>query len=148
MAIPVPFHPSSHSASRIMGLPSDPFGLELEPRRLPDDILVVEDNYMIALDLETMLRDLGVASVRTASSVHEGLGFIADRLPDLGLIDVNLGDDKCFEIAERLQALGVPFVFTTGYGDSYAFPAVFAQTRIMTKPYTLEGVRALLGMDA
>jgi DNA-binding NtrC family response regulator len=151
MATPVPIslkpcakaRPSLHSASQIMGVPSDPNGAEAAQRRFPADILIVEDNYIIALDLETMLRDLGVASIRTANSVREAIDLIVAMPPEFGLIDVNLGEDKSFDVAEQLYALGIPFAFTTGYGDSYAFPPHFAEMRIMTKPYTLEALREL-----
>ena len=111
------------------------------PRAVPGDVLIVEDNYIIVLDLEAMLQELGVPSVRSASSVRGALDLIAASLPQLGLIDINLGTDKSFEVAERLSQLGIPFVFTTGYGDRYAFPAHFADARILCKPYTLEALR-------
>ena len=72
MASPAPINvrsrakagPSLCVSSQMMGIPSDPNA----PRRIPADILIVEDNYIIALDLEAMLRDLGaeVSEPRTA----------------------------------------------------------------------------------
>lgn len=113
-------------------------------RPVPQDILVVEDDFIIALDLEDMLRGLGVACVRTANSVPRALALITDNLPQLGLIDVNLGAEKSFAVAERLGELGVPFVFTTGYGDRSTFPDRFAQALIVSKPYTLEALCAAI----
>jgi CheY-like chemotaxis protein len=139
--------PSPHSASQTMGVPNDPGVQAGQPRPVPSDILIVEDNFIIALDLEAMLRDLGVESIRTANSVHAALEIIAAKPPQFGLIDVNLGEEKCFDIAERLRELGIPFVFTTGYGDSYAFPLHFAETRIMSKPYTVEALRDMILSD-
>jgi CheY-like chemotaxis protein len=155
MAIPVSISPrpcakaglSLRSADQTMGTPCEPDGPRAARRGVPADILIVEDNYIIALDLETLLRDLGVVSVRTASSVREAIDLILAMPPDFGLIDVNLGEDKSFEVAERLLELGVPFVFTTGYGDSYAFPMHFVETRIMTKPYTIEALREIFAPD-
>jgi CheY-like chemotaxis protein len=114
------------------------------PRLVPQDILVVEDDFIIALDLEDMLRGLGVGRVRVAVSVPQALEMIAAAAPEFGLIDVNLGNDKSFTVAERLMELGVPFVFTTGYGDKYAFPAGFSDAQIVSKPYTIEALRAAI----
>lgn len=136
---PVPF---LQSASQVMGVPpSDPSVESTGSRPLPNDVLVVEDNYIIALDVVTILQGLGVPSIRSANSVQEARDLIAAKTPDFGLIDVNLGDDKSFEIAERLRELGVPFAFTTGYGDTYPFPKHLADTPIITKPYTIEALR-------
>ncbi|MCC7252398.1 response regulator [Hyphomicrobium sp.] len=111
---------------------------------LPADVLIVEDNYIIALDLEDMLRGLGVARVRTANSVLHALAMIAEGPPECGLIDINLGAEKSFAVAERLRDLGIYFVFTTGYGDKYAFPEHFTDIGIVSKPYTLEAVSAAI----
>jgi CheY-like chemotaxis protein len=124
-----------------MGVSDSPSEPAAAPRPVPRDVLVVEDNYIIALDLENMLRELGVEDVRIASSVLGALELIAARPPQLGLIDVNLGADKSFEVAKCLRELGIPIVFTTGYGDTDAFPEPFSATRIMSKPYTIEALR-------
>ena len=119
---------------------------ELTPR-LPSDVLIVEDNYLIALDTEEMLTELGVASVRTAGSVEAALEMIAERPPEFCLLDVNLGQDKGFEVAERLAALGVRFAFATGYGERGGFPPHFSEAAIVSKPYTLETLRQTIGSN-
>jgi CheY-like chemotaxis protein len=135
--------PFPYSASHVMRIPSDPNAWP----SVPADVLVVEDNYFIALDLEALLLDLGVACVRKAKNVPEALDLIAVRSPEFGLIDVNLGEDKCFDIAERLRALGIPFVFTTGYGDTFMFPPHFAEIRILQKPYTVEALSRIFAPE-
>jgi len=64
--------------------------------------------------------------VRTVASVAKALEMIADRAPDFALLDVGLVHEKSFAVAERLDALKVPFVFVPGYGNAGAFPARFA----------------------
>lgn len=118
------------------------------PRPVPQDVLIVEDDFIIALDLEGMLRELGVASVRIANRVTQALELIAAGAPHFGLIDVNVGYEKSYSVAERLCELGIPFAFATGYGDKYAFPAHLAQVRIVSKPYTVEAVYAAIAMPA
>jgi DNA-binding NtrC family response regulator len=108
--------------------------------RPPADVLLVEDNYLIALDTEEMLREIGVADVRTAGSVEEALSMIAAKAPDFCLLDVNLGETKSFAVADRLAELGVKFAFATGYGDNAAIPDHLA-CQIVSKPFTVQTLR-------
>ncbi|MFL9825015.1 HWE histidine kinase domain-containing protein [Rhodoplanes sp. SY1] len=114
------------------------------PGRVPQDVLLVEDTMIIALDAEDMLRRLGANAVRTAASVADALATVETRPPDFALLDVNLGAETSFSIATRLRALGVPFAFATGYGEHAAFPPEFAETPRLRKPYTAETLRMLL----
>jgi light-regulated signal transduction histidine kinase (bacteriophytochrome) len=110
--------------------------------RMPKDVLVVEDNMIIALDAEDIMRKFGVGTVRSASSVAQALREISDRPPEFALLDVNLGTETSFEIAKRLTELGVPFVFATGYGEQVAFPPEFSDAPKLRKPYSIDSLRA------
>src|SRR5258707_10036513 len=92
---------------------------------LPDDVLIVEDDAIIALDFEDTILGFSVKTVRTAASVAKALELIADRAPDFALLDVGLVHERSFAVAERLDALKIPFVFVTGYGSAGVFPAAF-----------------------
>ena len=111
---------------------------------MPQDVLLVEDNLIIALDSEEVMQRLGVATVRTASSVTEALKAIDEQKPDFALLDVNLGVETSFEIAERLVEIGVPFAFATGYGEQIAFPAAFSAAEKIRKPYSTDTLRKAL----
>ena len=104
---------------------------------LPDDVLVVEDDAIIALDFEDTLLGFGVKTVRTAGSVARALELIADRAPDFALLDVGLVHEKSFAVAERLD-------FVTGYGSAGAFLAAFAHAPTLPKPYSTEALQVLL----
>src|ERR1700680_4095506 len=93
---------------------------------LPEDVLIVEDDPIIALDFEDTILGFGVKTVRTAASVVKALEMIAARAPDFALLDVGLVHEKSFAIAERLEALKIPFAFVTGYGAPGRFPAALA----------------------
>jgi len=110
----------------------------------PNDVLIVEDDPIIALDFEDTILGFGVKRVRTAASVAKALEMIADRAPDFALLDVGLVHEKSFAIAERLDALKVPFVFVTGYGADVRLPAAFADKRRLPKPYSAEALQAML----
>jgi light-regulated signal transduction histidine kinase (bacteriophytochrome)/CheY-like chemotaxis protein len=120
----------------------------LSDNSMPDDVLLVEDNMIIALDTEDAIRRLGVTTVRTAAAVAEALRQIEERAPDFALLDVNLGVETSFEIGEVLAKRNIRFAFATGYGEQVAFPAPFADVPRLRKPYAAETLRAALALPA
>src|SRR3984893_8500108 len=111
---------------------------------LPEDVLIVEDDPIIALDFEDTILGFGVKTVRTAASVVKALEMIAARAPDFALLDVGLVHEKSFAIAERLEALKIPFIFVTGYGADVRLPAAFRNTPRLAQPYSSNALQALL----
>jgi CheY-like chemotaxis protein len=114
------------------------------PNRIPNDVLVVEDDSIIALDFEDTIRGFGVKTVRSAASVAKALDLIADRIPDFALLDVGLVREKSFAIAERLEALQIPFVFVSGYGAEVGLPGGLAHRPRLPKPCPTDALKALL----
>jgi CheY-like chemotaxis protein len=111
---------------------------------LPHDVLIVEDDPIIALDFEDTILGFGVASVRTAGSVARALDMITERAPDFALLDVSLIRENSFAIAERLDALKIPFVFVTGYGADARIPAAFTGKPRLPKPCSSAALQAAL----
>ena len=110
----------------------------------PKDVLIVEDDPIIALDFEDTILGLGVSQVRTAGNVARALEMIAERAPNFALLDVGLISEKSFAIAERLEALQIPFVFVTGYGADVGLPAAFARQPRLPKPCPTDALAAVL----
>ncbi|MFC3695221.1 response regulator [Chenggangzhangella methanolivorans] len=82
-------------------------------------ILLVEDEAMIAMLVEDMLLDGGAEVVGPAGGVKAALAVIAETdAIDGALLDVNLGGEQSFEVADALAARNIPFVFVTGYGGA------------------------------
>lgn len=81
-------------------------------------ILLVEDEAMIAMLVEDMLLDSGATVVGPASGVRAALDAIAANEIDGALLDVNLGGEQSFEVADALASKSIPFVFVTGYGGA------------------------------
>lgn len=81
-------------------------------------ILLVEDEAMIAMLVEDMLIDSGATVVGPAAGVKAALEAISANEIDGALLDVNLGGEQSFEVADALAAKSVPFVFVTGYGGA------------------------------
>jgi CheY-like chemotaxis protein len=110
---------------------------------LPHDVLIVEDDPIIALDLEDTILGFGVTTVRTAGNVVRALQMIADRAPDFALLDVGLIRETSFAIAEELASRNIPFIFVTGYGAGRV-PAAFADRLQLPKPCSMEALQAVL----
>jgi CheY-like chemotaxis protein len=111
---------------------------------MPGDVLIVEDDPIIALDFEDTILGFGIKTVRAAGSVTRALQMIEERAPDFALLDVGLVREKSFAIAERLDALGIPFAFVTGYGADVQLPAAFAKKPRLPKPCATEALAAVL----
>jgi light-regulated signal transduction histidine kinase (bacteriophytochrome) len=108
------------------------------------NVLLVEDNMIIAMDGEDALRDLG-AEVTTAASVGRAREAIAIRPVDLAVLDFNLGHETSLPVADLLAERGIPFLFATGYGDGLELPARFEDVALVKKPYSGATLAAALG---
>jgi DNA-binding response OmpR family regulator len=97
-------------------------------------VLVVEDEPIISFLLEDMLAEMGAREVRHAGNVQTAMAFLDERLPHLAVLDVNLGGERAYPVAERLDAAGVAFLFTTGYGRS-GIDARWAAKTVVQKPF-------------
>lgn len=98
--------------------------------------MLVEDNLLIALEVEDSLGLLGASEVHVASSVASALTLIARHRIDFALLDYNLGREQSVRVADELIRLDIPFVFATGYGDTAMIAPQFRDRPILTKPYT------------
>lgn len=79
-------------------------------------VLVLEDEVAISLLLEDMLLDLGCEVVGPAARVAEALDLIGAGTIDYAILDVNVGRELSYPVADALAARGIPFLFSTGYG--------------------------------
>src|SRR3954454_10981456 len=78
-------------------------------------VLVVEDEYIVALDLEGMLRDLGCEVLGPVASVAQALALLGRERPDAVTLDLNLLDGLAVPVAELLAGMGVPFVVCSAH---------------------------------
>ncbi len=110
-----------------------------EDRRAPDGrdrrrVLIVEDEALIAMQLEAIIRDLGHEVFAVCSSVADGLAALERGQPDLAILDANLRGESSLPIAERLHDRGVPVIFATGYASMASLPEPLASAPTLTKP--------------
>lgn len=114
------------------------------PGLLGLQVLVVEDEPMVAMLLEDMLADFGCVLAGTAATVNEALSTIGKGADiDAAILDVNLGGMKIFPVADLLAARSVPFVFSTGF-DPADLTERYPDSRLLHKPYQPEALAKVL----
>ena len=113
----------------------------LEGRR----VLVVEDEYLLAEDLHEELERQGAEVLGPVASVAEALELLRQGpAPHMAILDINLGGEMAYPVADALLARGIPFLFATGY-DAWSIPEAYADVPRMEKPVELRSLRPVLG---
>ncbi|MBB4084995.1 response regulator [Sphingomonas carotinifaciens] len=111
----------------------------------PVQILIVEDEPLIAMMLEDFLDILDKQVAGTADSVEDAIARVEAGGIDAAILDVNLrGGEKSTPVAELLAERGVPFVFATGGSDD-SVDERFRDRPRLQKPFTMDGVAKALG---
>lgn len=99
-------------------------------------ILVLEDEFLIAMDVEQLCRDYGAGDVVIARDLAEiDRKNVASRF-DAAIVDLMLGGTSTLDFASGLLQSGVPFVFASGYSDANEIKTSFPDVRLITKPYS------------
>lgn len=118
---------------------------------MPDDplsgrrVLVVEDEYFLADELDVALKAVGAVVLGPVPSVNSALDLLKTAgSPDAATIDLNLGGELAYPVADALLAKGVPCLFTTGY-DQASLPERYAAVRRLEKPVDVRKVLRELG---
>ncbi|WP_427792738.1 response regulator [Brevundimonas diminuta] len=107
-------------------------------------VLIVEDESLVAMLLEAILSDLGCMVVGPESNIGDGLRVVASDVQlDAALLDVNVAGQEVFPVASALKARGIPFVFSTGYGES-GLPEEWRGNPTVQKPFTDAAIRDAL----
>lgn len=110
-------------------------------------VLVVEDEMLVLMAIEDLLCDLGCTSIAVAGNIARALELVATKSFDLATLDVNLNGQKSYPIANALSKKGVPFAFSTGYGE-HGVSASHQCCIVLNKPYTrpqfVDAIAALL----
>jgi DNA-binding response OmpR family regulator len=97
-------------------------------------ILLVEDEFLIALDTMDVLTQAGYEVVGPATSLERAHGLIECEVFDAAVLDVNLGGTYVWPVAERLADRGVPVVLLTGFGNGLQVPAKLQASPRLGKP--------------
>ncbi len=107
-------------------------------------VLVVEDEMLIAAEMEATLEDLGCQVVGPFSRVTQALEALESAEVDAAVLDVNVRGEMIFPVAEKLRGMGVPMVFCTGYADLPNIPEPLQDQVRLSKPCSAASVEAAL----
>ena len=115
-------------------------------------ILLVEDELVLALGVADTLGDLGAVVVGPVATVEDALALV-QRVPEIdgAVLDVNLGREVAYPVADALSARGIPFLFATA-NERAKLPERFADASICRKPFPaatfFDAIAALAGASA
>lgn len=105
-------------------------------------ILILEDDPIIAMDLEDELRDRGFDPT-CARTVPDARDLLGHQAPFFAFLDMHLRTDTSFDLARELIIKGVPFAFVSG-NDASSLPADLSGSKILTKPISFDELVRLI----
>jgi CheY-like chemotaxis protein len=106
-------------------------------------VLIVEDEVMIALMLESLLLELGYEVAGCAHRLDKAIEIARTYEIHIALLDLNLNGQSSLPVADILHDRGIPFVFATGYGRA-GLKGKFPAAPVLTKPFKLENLAEAL----
>jgi CheY-like chemotaxis protein len=109
---------------------------ERDASLLSGEVLIVEDNLIIAMEAEDKLQSLGAERCHVAGNTHAALEIAKKTALQFALLDVNLGSETSEVVAEYLTESGVPFVVASGYGEDIKTRPALKSAICVMKPYS------------
>ena len=104
-------------------------------------VLLIEDEFLIAIDAEDMLKAMGADNVTTLGTYDDAEHCIAGQTFDLAILDVNLNGRISFPLAEALLARHTPGLFCTGYSLASRPPPGCGSGTYISKPYSAQTLK-------
>lgn len=105
------------------------------------NVLVIEDESLVAELVVDIADDMGAQAVKVATHVEQALACIAERSWDLAILDHNLNGTPSWPVAEALKRRGIPYLVVSGYGGEIR---VDASTVLLAKPYNVADLVAAI----
>ncbi len=123
----------------------DRAGRELASQ-ISTDVLIIEDEPIIAMDLEALVEELGHKVTHVCRTHHEAVAAVAEHRPGLVLADIHLADGSSGldAVNEILSSTEVPVVFITAYPERLLTGQRPEPTFLITKPFRTETVKAII----
>lgn len=106
-------------------------------------ILIVEDEMIVAMLIEDIVRGLGVRDVQICTDAASALEFLRDNAIDLAVLDLKVRDGSTTPVADALAAMGVPFVFSSG-SDSGALENRHSRRPLISKPFLDDDLKLVI----
>ena len=108
-------------------------------------IVLLEDEYLIALDAEDILQSLGVKHVQVVNTLAAAADIAEGGSADLAILDLNINGEMSLGIAQMFRKQEIPIVFASGYELRDRLSAVLENGGVyLRKPYTLESLRSAI----
>ena len=106
-------------------------------------ILIVEDEMIVAMLMEELVRELGVKDVYVCMAASSALAVLADRSIDLAVLDMQVRDGTTTAVADVLAEKGIPFVFSSG-SDASVLPERHANRPMISKPFLDDDLKLVI----
>ena len=106
-------------------------------------VLLVEDQMIVAMQIENMLRAAGCEVVGPVGTLQAAITLAHEEALDVAVLDINLDGEKVYPAAEELQTRGIPFILATGYGE-LTLPEKWRDQPRLSKPFRREQLEQLL----
>ncbi len=108
------------------------------------DVLILEDDFINAQDLRNMISKLDINSVSTFSNQKDALNAMNATDYHLALLDVNLKQETCLNIAKICHKKNIPFYYITGYGSSFLKGNGFPKAPVILKPLSTQKITDII----
>jgi PAS domain S-box-containing protein len=147
IVLPVP-HQAAPSIAEHFESRRGEIGPVLRQERMPSRlqgkrILIIEDEPLVAMDVEASLKRVGCEIAGSAGTIGSAKELISKTTCDAALLDANLGGRAVDEVAAALARRNIPFAFVTGYARD-ALPSGFRDTLVLGKPFSNEQLLAIV----
>jgi len=106
-------------------------------------VLLVEDEAIIAMLMEDMLAEFSCDVLETVGELDAATAAAMTTRFDMAFVDVNLGGNPAYPVADILRARGIPFAFVTGYGSAGG-AAAYADVPVLQKPFRAQELEAII----
>lgn len=106
-------------------------------------VLIVEDEVLLAMDLEDLLTALGHEVVGQATRIDKAMELARESDIDFAVLDINVAGTKSFPVADILRERGIPFAFVSGYGTE-GLMGGYRDFPALQKPYAQEDLERTL----
>jgi CheY-like chemotaxis protein len=110
------------------------------------NVLIVEDNLIVALEAEDLLRSLGASSLVAVSTIAAAVRVRETTSIDFAVLDINLGFENSFGFAALLRASKTPFLFASGYGEQRNAGESLLMELTVSKPYDREALQNAIAL--
>lgn len=107
-------------------------------------VIVLEDEFLIAMELEQLCRDCGAARVSLCQSLASADAVLGKPDVDAAIVDLRLAGESTLDFADRMAAGGIPFIFATGFGQTEEMLSRFPDVAVISKPYIGDEIIAAL----